>query len=123
MKRHSFVVTLWRCEYLRLLMGQFVWDCSSCFAGQIHMISISLLCLLAVLLLVIYCLFQIFDIGKVEVYCYDYIRCFLCVLYSFARDLCWGSSDWRWSLGVGSRRQSKWIYFVNNYFFPYYFTV
>ena len=46
-------------------------------------------------------LFTPVDIGKVEVSCYDYIWCFLCVLYSFVRGSCKASSDWRWSLGGG----------------------
>ena len=75
------------------------------------MISRSLLCLLAVLLLVICCLLQSIS-GRLKSPAMTTFGGIFCVLYSFVRDSCRASSDWRWSLGVGSTWQSKWIYFV-----------
>ena len=60
------------------------------------MISRRLLCLLAVLLLVICCLLQLILGRSPAMTTFGGV---LCVLYSFVRDSCKASSDWRWSLG------------------------
>ena len=62
------------------------------------MISRSLLCLLAVLLLVICCLLQLIS-GRLKYPAMITFGEVVCVLYSFVRDSCKASSDWRWSLG------------------------
>ena len=62
------------------------------------MISRSLLCLLAVLLLVICCLLQSIS-GRLKSPAMTTFGGIFCVLYSFVRDSCSASSDWRWSLG------------------------
>ena len=62
------------------------------------MISRSLLCLLAVLLLVVCCLLQLIS-GWLKSPAMITFGEVLCVLYSFVRDSCTASSDWRWSLG------------------------
>ena len=62
------------------------------------MISRSLLCLLAVLLLGICCLLQLIS-GRLKSPAMTTFGGVFCVLYSFVRDSCRASSDWRWSLG------------------------
>ena len=61
------------------------------------MISKSLLCLLAVLLLVVCCLLQLIS-GRLKSPAMTTFGGF-CVLYSFVRGSCKASSHWRWSLG------------------------
>ena len=62
------------------------------------MISRSLLCLLAVLLLVICCLLQSI-LGMLKSSAMTTFGGIFCVLYSFVKDSCRASSNWRWSLG------------------------
>ena len=58
------------------------------------MISRSLLCLLVVLLLVICCLLQLIS-GRLKSPAMTTFGGVFCVLYSFVRDWCRASSDWR----------------------------